>query len=320
MEQPAPFESKPFPPLSRDAIVLTGPTAGGKSRVALAIASKLNAEIVSLDSVAVYQGMDIGSAKPTATEQAMVPHHLVDVVSPTREFSAAHYLSLVENAVHGIESRGKRAMFVGGTPMYLKALLYGFDPGPPADWAFRSAVEEDIRIHGQQALHDRLRQVDPLSAHRLPPTDTRRITRALEVAYLTGVPLSHRQTQFENGSRTKTTNVFAIAWPRETLHKRIESRVDTMFRSGLVNEVERLLERHGELSRTAASAVGYREVIEHIQHRKPIEETVQRVVFHTRQLARRQETWFRSLPMLQSLAVSDDADLDRVAQRNMESL
>jgi tRNA dimethylallyltransferase len=314
MEHPAPLESTAFPPVTGEAIVLTGPTAGGKSRVALRLAERLNAEIISLDSIAVYCGMDIGTAKPTADERKIVTHHLIDVVCPTREFSAAQYLSLAAASVRDILDRGKRPLFVGGTPMYLKALLYGFDPGPPADWEFRRAIEEDIQIYGKEALHERLRQVDPLSAHRLPATDTRRIIRALEVAYLTGVPLSHRQTQFERNGNDATRNAFAIAWPRETLHARIESRVNAMFEVGLVEEVQGLLDRHRALSRTAASAVGYREVIEHLTQDKPIDATKQEVVFHTRQLARRQETWFRSLPMLRSMPVEGDTDLDRIAE------
>ena len=314
MEHPAPLESTAFPPVTREAIVLTGPTAGGKSRVAISIAQQLNAEIISLDSIAVYCGMDIGTAKPSADERRIVTHHLIDVVCPTKEFSAAQYLTQAMQTVRDILDRGKRPLFVGGTPMYLKALLYGFDPGPPADWNFRRSIEEDLQTHGQEALHRRLQQVDPLSAHRLPPTDVRRITRALEVAYLTGIPLSHRQTQFERSAKDGARHVFAIAWPRETLHKRIEARVSAMFEMGLVAEVRGLLEKHNSLSRTAASAVGYREVIEHLTQAKPLATTAQEVVFHTRQLARRQETWFRSLPMVRSMPVTAEQDLDGVAE------
>lgn len=310
MEQPAPLEATAFPPMDAEAIILTGPTASGKSSVALSIAEQINAEIVSLDSIAVYRGMDIGTAKPTATDRARVPHHLLDVVSPTEEFSVANYLTRATQSANEIFSRGKRPLFVGGTPMYLKGLLYGFDPGPPADWDFRRAVDQDIREFGIEALHKRLQQVDPLSAHRLPPTDTRRITRALEVAYLTSVPISHRQTQFESLAAKRSPTLIAISWPRETLHKRIESRVESMFEAGLVNEVAGLLEEHQTFSRTAAAAVGYREVIEHLHKGISLDSTKQLVLFHTRQLARRQETWFRSLPSLQCLVVDSDESLE----------
>ena len=310
MEHPASHESKAYPPLTAEAIILTGPTASGKSSIALKLAERINGEIVSLDSIAVYRGMDIGTAKPTAADRLRVPHHLLDVVSPSDEFSAAQYLALATTCAHDILARGNRPLFVGGTPLYLKALLYGFDPGPPADWEFRKAVEEDIRIHGINALHQRLQQVDPLSAHRLPATDTRRITRALEVAYLTGSPISHRQTQFEQHPPLAAVKLFAIAWPREALHQRIETRVNKIFEIGLVDEVAGLLRDHETLSRTAASAVGYRETIEHLQQGTPLKTTIQSVIYHTRQLARRQETWFRSLPPLCSLAVANEEMLD----------
>jgi len=315
MEYSAPCESTAFPPLTADAIILTGSTASGKSRIALALAEKIDAEIISIDSIAVYRGMDIGSAKPSLADRARVPHHLIDVVSPTDEFSAAQYLAIAKSCADDILSRGRKPLFVGGTPMYLKGLLYGFDPGPPADWDFRRSVEEDIRVFGIVALHKRLQQVDPLSAHRLPPTDTRRITRALEVAYLTGTPLSHRQTQHDCTSSRAKSKLFAISWPRELLHARIESRVQQMFEIGLVKEVSGLLDMHSEFSRTASTGVGYREVIEHLQNGTTLQSTIQQVLFHTRQLARRQETWFRSLPTLCSLNVDSEAALDQAADQ-----
>ncbi len=320
MEHPVPLAPTAFAPLTAQAIILSGPTASGKSTVAMKLADQLNSEIISLDSIAVYRGLDIGTAKPSAEDRKRIPHHLLDVVSPTEDFSAAQYLAMASHCVDEILARGKTPLFVGGTPLYLKALLYGFDPGPPADWEFRRAVEADIQSHGIEALHKRLQQVDPLSAHRLPPTDTRRITRALEVAYLTGVPISHRQTQFEPSAPLPKAKLFALAWPRETLHQRIECRVQRMFTMGLIEEVAGLLKTHGTLSRTAASGVGYREAIEHLQHNTPLETTIQSVLFHTRQLARRQETWFRSLPTLCSVAVSDEEMLDQACGRILQMI
>ena len=309
MEKPLPLAETALPPLPAEAIILTGPTASGKSSVAMALADRIECEIVSIDSIAVYRGMDIGTAKPSLADRDRVPHHLLDVVAPTEEFSVANYLARAAESARDIIARGKRPLFVGGTPMYLKGLLYGFDPGPPADWEFRKAVEADIKICGIEALHKRLQQVDPLSAHRLPATDTRRITRALEVAFLTGIPISHRQTQFEHLKPASLPRLIGLAWPRATLHQRIDRRVDTMFRDGLVDEVHTLLAKHTTLSRTAATAVGYREVIEHVRAGVSIETTRQSVLFHTRQLARRQETWFRSLPTLTSVDVQDDQSL-----------
>jgi len=315
MEKSSKSADTALPPLSSQSIILTGPTASGKSTIALGIADRLNAEIVSLDSVAVYQGMDIGTAKPTPEQRNRVRHHMLDIVSPTTEFSVANYLQHAHACVADIESRGKRALFVGGTPMYLKGALYGFDPGPPADWDFRRAVEADLARYGNQALHQRLQQVDPLSAHRLPPTDVRRITRALEVAYLSGVPISHRQTQHESLPNEGAARLIGLSWPRKSLHARIEHRVAEMFRSGLVDEVRQLMASHVALSRTAATAVGYREVIEHLRDDVPIKSTNQLVLFHTRQLARRQETWFRSMPMMATITMDDEATFPDVEEK-----
>jgi tRNA dimethylallyltransferase len=312
MENSLPLESAAFAPLSRDATILTGATASGKSQVAITLAEKINAEIISLDSIAVYQGMDIGTAKPPLSDRTRVRHHLIDVVEPSDDFSTAEYLRRVTESTEDLRRRGKRPLFVGGTPLYLKALMYGFDPGPPADWEFRRSVEEDVQVHGIDALHRRLQQVDPLSAHRLPPTDVRRITRALEVVYLTGVPLSHRQNQFERIPGRTAVNAFAIAWPRETLHKRIESRVNKMFVRGLVDEVQGLVQKYGRLSRTASAAVGYREVIGHLEQNNPLESVIDSVICHTRKLARHQETWFRSLPTLRVMQVEQESDLDQI--------
>ncbi len=309
-----------FPPIDGDAIVLTGPTASGKSGIALEVAERIGAEIISIDSIAVYRGMDIGTAKPNAADRARVKHHLLDVADPTEPYSVAAYLGEAWRAVEQIRSRGRIPLFVGGTPMYLKGLLYGFDPGPPADWDFRRGVEADLAKHGPEALHRRLWQVDPLSAHRLAPSDTRRVTRALEVAYLTGHPLSHRQTQFDRPAAELSGRSFVIHWPRSILHRRIAARVQAMFDRGLVEEVERLLQTHGSLSRTASIAVGYREVIALLSGGLDRPTAVQEVIAHTRQLARRQETWLRSLAGLHTLEVSDEPDLDQLPELILKRL
>ena len=298
-----------FGPIEGDAVVLTGSTASGKSGVAMELAQRIGGEIISVDSIAVYRGMDIGTAKPSASDRQRVPHHLVDVACPSKDYSVANYLTAAWQAMAEIRRRGRIPMFVGGTPMYLKGLLYGFDPGPAADWDFRRAVEADLAEHGPEALHKRLWQVDPLSAHRLSPTDVRRVTRALEVAYLTGRPLSHRQTQFDQTPRSLEGRLFVIHWPRAELHNRIEQRVGAMFQNGLVQEVRGLIEQYGQLSRTAKIAVGYREVLALLEGKIDEQTAVQEVVAHTRQLARRQETWLRSLKGLEVLEVTKEQDL-----------
>ncbi|MCO6457511.1 MAG: tRNA (adenosine(37)-N6)-dimethylallyltransferase MiaA [Pirellulaceae bacterium] len=297
---------------------LTGPTASGKTRVGLTLAEALDAEIVSLDSMAVYRGMDIGTAKPTDEQRGRVPHHLLDLVDPTDDFSVSQYLEAAADCVTRIRQRGKEVLFVGGTPLYLKALLRGLSHGPPADWDFRREIDEELQAVGLEVLHQRLWQVDPLAAARLHPHDKRRIIRALEVYKLTGRPISHEQLHFDEGLPAERCRVFVLGWPRAALHRRIEQRVDWMFSAGLVAEVQGLLDRFGSLGRTAAQAVGYREVLEQLAGKRTESETAEAVKARTRQFARRQETWFRSLCECRRLEVAADADLERLAPTLLE--
>lgn len=292
---------------------VTGPTAAGKTRVGLALAQRIGGEILSLDSMAIYRGMDIGTAKPTAAQRQAVPHHLLDLVDPTAEFSLAQYLAQAVKAVEEIRSRGKEPIFVGGTPLYLKALLRGVFEGPPADWEFRRAIEAEAEEVGGEALHARLALVDPLSASKLHPHDTRRIVRALEVFRATGQPISHLQLQFDEGRPAGDRRAFWLAWEREALHGRIEERVDRMIEQGLVEETRGLLDKHGGLGRTASQAVGYRELIHRFEDGSPLPETIETIKARTRQFARRQETWFRSLRELTRIEMKADATPEAVA-------
>jgi tRNA dimethylallyltransferase len=322
--------------------VLTGPTASGKTGLAVQVAIALAnlpafssqpparpqpaIEIISLDSITVYKHMDIGTAKPTLADQAGVVHHLIDVVSPDQEYSVAEYLAAAHAKVHEIESRGNRPMFVGGTPMYLKAILRGFDPGPPADESFRHAVMQDVERFGTEALRRRLEQVDPLSAAKIQSHDVRRMIRALEFARQTGTPISHRQRQFEVEREPEQGLVFALQTPRSILHRRIEDRVTNMFASGLVNEICELKKAFPGLSKTARTAVGYREVLESDEFKQLQSDTqtpvywtgvAEQVLFHTRRLARRQETWFRSFREIRLLATHHHDDQ---TERSMSEL
>ena len=293
-----------FRPLVEDVIVLTGPTASGKSSVALELAEALDGELLSLDSIAVYRKMDIGTAKPSERDRQRVAHHLIDLVDPNQDFSVACYLQAAHRAVDEIKQRKRVPIFVGGTPMFLKGILRGFNPGPPADWAFRNSIEADLKQYGVDALKSRLLQVDPLAAHRIHTSDTRRMIRALEFAMITGTPISHQQTQFESTLNCSECNVFTLAWPRDQLHLRINERVNAMFQNGLIDEVSQLLRDYGELSRTASQAVGYREIIAGLTHGESVETMMEEVAAHTRQLARRQETWFRSFDEIRSITTS----------------
>jgi tRNA dimethylallyltransferase len=298
-----------------DCWFLTGATAVGKTAVGIALARQLGAEIISLDSMAIYRGMDIGTAKPTPAQRTAVPHHLVDIVDPADEFSVAQYIDAARRAVSDIRSRSREALFVGGTPLYLKSLLRGMFAGPPANWSLRHEIVDELRHVGQQALHQRLTQVDPVAAAHIHPHDTRRLIRALEVFRATGEPISHQQLQFEEARPAESCRVFVLRRPRAELHARIEVRVDTMIAAGLVAEVERLLATGHVLGRTARQAVGYREALEHLAGQCSHEQMVARIKTRTRRFAKRQGTWFRSLSECRFVDVAGDATPEALAEQ-----
>jgi tRNA dimethylallyltransferase len=297
-----------------DCWYLTGPTASGKTAVGLKLARRLNAEIVSLDSMALYRGMDIGTAKPTLEERAAVPHHLVDILEPAEAHSVAQYVEAAHEAVRQIASRLRVPLFVGGTPLYLKALLRGIFSGPPADWALRRRLQSLAESEGNEKLHARLAEVDPLSARRLHPRDTRRVIRALEVFEKTGRSITDLQQQFDRARPADACRVFVLDWPRKQLGGRIDRRVDAMFAAGLVDEVRRLLSGSSPLGRTASQALGYREVIEHLGGARDLSETIELVKLRTRQFAKRQMTWFRSLSECRFVTMSDERRVDDVVE------
>jgi tRNA dimethylallyltransferase len=281
----------------------------------LELARLLKAEVVSLDSMAVYRGMDIGTAKPSPEQLRAVPHHLINILNPDQEFSVSNYVEAAHRKIAEFRSCGREVLFVGGTPMYLKAMLRGIYQGPPADWEFRREVEDEARRVGIEALHARLSQVDPLSAAKLHQNDIRRIIRALEVYKITGEPLSHQQLQFDEGVPGDRCRVFVLGWSRETLHLRIDARVEGMFAAGLMEEVRGLLRQFGTLGRTASQAVGYREAIAHLRGEMSVQETHRRVKVRTHQFARRQETWFRSLSECRRIEQSASTSAAETAER-----
>lgn len=306
----------PLPP-AVNCWFLTGPTASGKTKIGVELAQRLGAEIVALDSMTLYHGLDIGTAKPMPVEQALVKHHLLDLIPPTEDFSLSQYVAAAHAAIAEIKSRGREVLFVGGTPLYLKALLRGVFQGPPADWAFREQIEQELETLPLAALHQRLNVIDPLLASKLHPHDKRRIIRGLEFFKLTGQRLSHLQTQFDEVQPASSARVFVLAWPRAELFARIDERVDQMFAAGLVAEVARLIDRYGRLSRTAMQAVGYREVLDYLEGTpkdEALSACIERVKFRTHQFVRRQETWFRSLSECQPIAMNRDCAPSQIAE------
>jgi tRNA dimethylallyltransferase len=298
-----------------DCWFLTGPTASGKTSVGVELAARIGAEIVSMDSMALYRRMNIGTAKPTDCERRAVPHHLINVLEPHEQYSLAEYLAAAEDCVEEIRLRGREVLFVGGTPLYLKGLLRGIFRGPPADWDFRRSLEDQSHREGPETLHRRLAEVDPEAAQRLHPHDTRRIIRALEVYSSTGRPISSLQRQFSTGRPASACRVFVLDWPRDELYARIDCRVERMFAEGLVDEVRGLVRDPRGLSRTTRQAVGYREVIEHLERGRDLQETIGLVKTHSLQFAKRQGTWFRSLSECRFVPVSRGMDPGTIAAR-----
>ncbi len=300
------------PPLA-GCFYITGPTASGKTPLALKVAELVDAEIISMDSMAIYQGMDIGTAKPSAEDRAKIPHHMLDIVPPTESFSVSCYVRWSHRVADEIRARGKRVLVVGGTPLYLKSLLRGMFQGPDADWGFRQAVEDDVRQFGSAALRLRLEQVDPLSAFRLHPNDIRRMTRALEVARATGQPLSHWQSQFDTPAPLDRCRVAVLQLPRQRLHERVNCRVQKMIERGLLGEVQGLVARFGGLGQTASQGVGYKEMLAFLAGQADWETTVDKIKAHTRQFARRQEIWFRGLQELRPFPIEADDNCEKTA-------
>jgi tRNA dimethylallyltransferase len=287
----------------QNACILTGPTGSGKSALALEAAERLGAEIISMDSMALYRGMDIGTAKPAETERRRVPHHLIDVLEPWESSSVAWWLNQAASACRAIEARGHKVLLVGGTPLYLKAVLRGLFDGPPADLSLRARLTSEAEQAGTEALHRRLAGADPVTAARLHSRDLRRIVRALEVWELTGRPISAWQTQWSqrqgessNNEGKEIARVLCLELPRDELYERINSRVQQMFDRGLVNEVRALRQLPHPLSREASQAVGYKEVFQLLDGHASLEETIAEVQMRSRNLAKRQLNWFRHLP------------------------
>jgi tRNA dimethylallyltransferase len=306
-------------PTFQDCWFLTGATATGKTDVGIALAREIDAEIILLDSMTIYRGMNIGTAKPTPEQQAAVPHHLLDIVEPSVEFSVAQYVAAAAKTVDEIRARGREPLFVGGTPLYLKSLLRGLFDGPPADWHLREEIEQELEHVGQPALYERLQQVDPVAASHIHPHDTRRLIRALEVFRATGQPISHQQLQFEEGRPADESRVFVLRRHREELHARIEGRVEAMVECGLVAEVRNLLAAGHELGRTARQAVGYREALAYLAGEYDHEEMIARIKARTRRFAKRQGTWFRSLSECRFVDISGELEAAGLAQRIAET-
>ncbi|MGD0745843.1 MAG: tRNA (adenosine(37)-N6)-dimethylallyltransferase MiaA [Verrucomicrobiota bacterium] len=275
-------------PISRLPILLAGPTAVGKSQIALQLAGHLDGEIISTDSMQVYRGLDIGTAKPSPAERVRVPHHLIDIRDLTESFDAAQFARLAHRAVAEIQSRGRVPILCGGTGLYFKAFLEGLGEAPSADARLRAELEA---VPLEKLLAE-LRERDPVTFEKIDKKNPRRVIRAVEVIRLTGKPFSRVHGQ-QSTVHSPKPECFCLTRATGDLRQRIDARVDAMFARGLVDETRELLKRGLADNKTAMQAIGYRQVVEHLRGGRSLAETIELVKIRTRQFAKRQLTWFR---------------------------
>ncbi|MBW7905517.1 MAG: tRNA (adenosine(37)-N6)-dimethylallyltransferase MiaA [Phycisphaerae bacterium] len=309
--------------MEKRIVTITGCTASGKSSVALRLAERLDAEIVSVDSMKIYRGMDIGTAKPSLADRQRIPHHLVDVADPWENFSAARFVELADAAVEQIHRRRRPVVAVGGTVMYLKFFYEGMFAGPPADAAVRDGIRRRAREEGLAALHAELAGVDPRAAERIHRNDLRRIERALEVYYLTGRPISALQEQWDGGGLRRPDwawRLIGLRRERDAASRRINARVREMVSAGLVEEARRVWSDPRGVSTAARQAVGYAELFEHFEGRMSLEAAIERIKINSRQLAKHQRTWLKRFGSMTWLDVAEDDTAEQVAERVLDLL
>lgn len=327
-----PSTARPHIVSGMECAFLVGPTAVGKSAVAMELAKRFDAEIVSADSMQVYRGMDIGTAKAKIEERVpaegpakagrTIPHHLIDVCDVNEPFDVKQFVDLAAKTIADIRARGKTPLVVGGTGLYLRALRRGLFDGPPRNEELRAKLE----MMSAETLFAELQRVDPQTAQKIDRRNPRRLVRALEVCYLTGRPISELQTQWGRGEERRAKSVerreafFCLNRERQDLYERIERRIDEQIAAGWVAEVKRLLARGLEKNATAMQAAGYRELVAHVRGELTLTEAVRLIKTRTRQLARRQLTWFRREPDLNWIEIEQDERPETTAQRIFKSL
>jgi tRNA dimethylallyltransferase len=299
-----------------ECVCLTGPTACGKTELALALAERVPLEVISMDSALVYRGLDIGTAKPRPEIRAAVPHHLVDILEPTESYSAGRFARDGAALIADIRARGRLPLLVGGTLLYLRALRDGLSALPRADQAVRAELDREAAEHGWAALHERLRHVDPAAADRIAPSDRQRIQRALEVHALTSRPITELQQADDDRQRPGVLAIALVPASRADLAERIEQRFDSMVATGFLDELE-VLRARGDLhpEMPAMRAVGYRQLWAYLDGHYTWEEAREKAIVATRQYAKRQLTWLRGDPRIESWPALAPGLVDRCVER-----
>jgi len=289
-----------------NALWITGPTGVGKSEIAVRIARETGGEIISVDSMQVYRGLNIGTAKPSEEQRREIPHHLIDVVDVTESFDAAQFVVLAKRAINDILARGRFPILCGGTGLYFKALRWGLGNSPAGNQAMRAQLE---RMSLPELLQE-LATADPVTYHRIDQKNRRRVIRAVEVIRLTGTAYSSQKAPWEKQKSRDQGHFLCLSREIDELRERIDARVDAMFRAGLVAETEKLLADGLAQNRTAMQAIGYRQVVEYLQGQRSLPETIELVKSRTRQFAKRQVTWFRKEKDLEWITLGDDVQSD----------
>lgn len=314
-------------PRSRRLVVIAGPTAAGKTQIAIAVARRLDAEVVCADSRTVYRGFDIGTAKPTLAERALVPHHLLDVADPRDPFTLADYQRLAREAIDGIHDRGRTAVLTGGTGLYIRAVIDQVAvPAAAPDWDLRERLAGEERTGGPGTLHRRLREVDAAAAERIHPHNVRRVIRALEVWEVTGRTMSALQGQVRDGRWAPSheggggsARMIALTLDRERLYDRIDRRIDAQLAAGLLDEVRLLLAAGYDRALPSMRGLGYKEIAAYLAGEMSLDAAVAQLRRNTRRYAKRQFTWFRADPRYRWIDV-DDEPAERMASRIAEPL
>lgn len=300
-----------------DITFIMGCTASGKGALGRALAERINAEIISVDSMKVYRRMDIGTAKPTAAALTAVPHHLIDVAEPSEDFSVAQFVSAAESAIADITARNRHVLCVGGTALYIKALSEGLFDGPSADDTIRERLKARAELDGPPALHADLAKVDPEAAERIHPNDLRRIVRALEVHEITGQPITALQTQWDRQRTKHNCTYIGLRRELEDQNRRTNLRVHRMIDLGLVDEVRSLLAEDPPPSGTARQALGYAEIIAHLAGEVSLEEAIEMTKINTRHFAKSQRTWYKRFHATRWLDVVADATVEQVVEQTV---
>ena len=301
-------------------LLILGVTASGKGRLGLELARHIGAEIISVDSMKIYRRMNIGTGKPAPHVLQTLKHHLIDIVEPSQSFSAGSFLEMATTAIEHLDSINKPVIAVGGTALYIKSLLYGLFNGPGADENIRNKLKKQIDSHGLAQLYLRLQSVDPPAAERINRNDQRRIIRALEVYELTGRPISDFQTQFDDSGSLGHWTIIGLRRQKDDASGRINKRVKKMFDDGLTDEVRSLLAEDKPMSKQAASAIGYAEIIEYLSGRTSLDEAIERIKINTRRLAKHQRTWFRTFKTVNWLDITADEPHEQILECAKEIL